>query len=142
MFVVSFTDGSIHGDAKNLTLEMKLQNHSDFWFADRPVRRAGRLDTTALIKNWTKVFKSDPPNAVLVVESNQDEAVPLKLESPVLTGGTVTFQASRLSNIPKHSALEGHKEASSMPSDFEHASLFIDDGGLMQIIAYGAQDVY
>jgi hypothetical protein len=128
LFVVNATDGSIRGGDNSLMLEMKLQNRSDYWFTDRPVRQAGHLRSKGLFGVWEELFKSDPPNAVLVVDSIRGvTAVPLTLKTAVLEDDTVTFEVSRLSSIPENSAAKGHKKASSVPNDFGHASLFIDD---------------
>lgn len=67
-----------------------------------------------------------PPNASLAfADRGVESAVVLELTEPVLDGTTLTFRARVLQGTP--------------PASFADASLFIDSGGMMQLVAYGAQ---
>jgi hypothetical protein len=126
LFVVNTTSGSISG-TKALKLRLQLQDHSDVWFTDRPERLAGPLDATDLMSSWKTFFRSDPPNAALVIDAGSgQESLPLTLESPVTSGEVVTFEATLLDAHPDDSAFAQHTVSSDVPENFGRASLFID----------------
>jgi hypothetical protein len=133
LFVVNATEGSISG-SDDLVVTLRLQGHSDVWFTDRPVRRSGNLNTKVLLKRWNKNFGNDSPNAVLVMDAQQ-ESVPVTLSSPRLRGNTVTFKATRLSEVPDTSTVKHLKTDPSPPRQFGHASLFIDSSAEQQFQA-------
>jgi len=112
-------------------------------FTDRPERVSGAVSTSTYIEAWGKEYKGDPPNAALVLPSGRADAdtIVFTLDQPELDGQSVRFQAEQVTDPPEplgqfHSHAEG-----SPPRRFDASSLFIDDGGLMQLVAYGAQDV-
>lgn len=114
-------------DGERLTLQgVSAQT---LFFAERPARVAGHLPTAEFLQHWvngTHSFKADPPNASLAfVDRGVESAVVLELSEPALAGTTLTFRARALDGTP--------------PASFADASLFIDSGGLMQLVAYGAQ---
>lgn len=116
-------------DGERLTLhDVSAQT---VFFSDRPKRVAGHLPTTQFLEQWKPggSFQSDPPNASLAfVTAGIESAVVLELQDPVLDGPRLSFRVRVLQGTP--------------PASFADASLFIDAGGLMQLVAYGAQDVY
>lgn len=60
----------------------------------------------------------------------------------IRAASSIRFQAQEVGS--PSGALEQFDEPSDsgLPERFGAASLFIDAGGLMQLVAYGAQDVY
>jgi hypothetical protein len=137
LFVINVAHGSLTGSG-NQTLQVQLQNRSDVWFTDRPVRRSGHLNAKLLMQRWKKSFTNDPPNAVLVIDA-QEESVPVTLSSPRLHGNTVTFKATKLPDVPEASTVNYLKSDPSPPRQFRHASLFIDDQTDAQLEACIAQ---
>ena len=128
LFVQTSQSGTFQGD--RLTLDDVTAQ--TVFFADRPERVAGHLPLRQFVDQWTQganSFKSNPPNASLAfLAAGVESAVVLELHDPVLEAGRLSFRVR---------VLEG-----ALPAHFSDSSLFIDAGGLMQLVAYGAQDVY
>jgi hypothetical protein len=128
LFVQTSQSGTFEGD--RLTLDDVAAQ--TVFFADRPERVAGHLPVRQFVDQWTQganSFRSNPPNASLAfLAAGVELAVVLELHEPVLEGTRLSFRVR---------VLEG-----TLPAHFPASSLFIDAGGLMQLVAYGAQDVY
>ena len=142
--VVQAADGTLrpHGDGFVLTLRGVAPQVAAF--SDRPERQAGALSSSAYFDTWAKDYRGDPPNAALALingAANADTVV-LTLEPPRSRGQNVTFNARPLTSTPGNLEQFRAETDPSVPQRFDAASLFVDAGGLMQLVAYGAQDVY
>jgi hypothetical protein len=116
-------------DGKILTL--KNVNPSVVMFTDRPARVAEAIPTAKFLTYWdqggVKSFQSNPPNAGLTsIVGGKLQTATVELKQPHLEGTTLTYQVR---------VLEGN-----LPQTGGTSSLFIDAGGMMQLVAYGAQD--
>ncbi len=100
------------------------------YFSDRPSRDVGFVTYPEFLGAWKRAansFASDPPNASLTFRHNgKPVVVVLELMAPSLAGGALSYKVG---------FLKGTTPARSAP-----VSLFIDAGGLMQLVAYGAQN--
>jgi len=114
LYVQSGNSGSF--DGKRLTLDSV---GSTLFFADRPARVNGHMDTRNFLKAWgpgADSFASDPPNATLsILESNATINTVVELRDPKLVGTSVSYAVK---------VLEGQ-----IPAKFGTASLFIDHHG-------------
>ena len=111
-------------------------------FADRPDRVAAELSTSAFIDAWRNEYEGDPPNAALTVPSTGEAAatIVLTLEPPELDGRSVRFQAEQVTAPPQPLGRFRKHAVAPTPSHFDASSLFIDGGGLMQIVSQGPQN--
>ena len=111
LFVQSATSGFT--DGKTLTLNGVP---STLYFSDRPKRIAGHMKTDSFVAEWAKgknSFKSNPPNAVLSVFSeNGVTDTTVELTDPQLKDNQLSYQLK---------VLDGK-----LPMEFKSASLFID----------------
>lgn len=99
------------------------------YFSDRPNRLVGQLSQVAFIEAWRGAadsFAKAPPNASLAFADAGNEVVAVvELRNPVLTGSRIAYEVKVL--------------AGALPTKFGPVSVFIDGGGLMQLVAYGGQ---
>jgi hypothetical protein len=127
LFVQVVGSGSLAGDR----LVLNHVARQTIFFADRPRRIAGHLPTERFVALWNQgadSFRDNPPNASLAfVSIGIESAVVVELHDPVLDGDTLSFRIRVLKGA--------------VPASFHDASLFIDAGGLMQLVAYGAAQV-
>jgi len=76
-------NGFISGNQKTgFKLTLRKTDSTIIWFADRPVRKAGRMKVTDFMKAWRKgkdSFAIDPPNAVIVTATGASMVVKLTL---------------------------------------------------------------
>src|SRR5260370_37487124 len=83
------------GRLEGQTLTLAGVSPTSIVFADRPVRAAGHLPTTALLEEWTTGdFAKDAPNATASVLSKNGLSahdVVVELRSPHLEGDQLTF---------------------------------------------------
>lgn len=85
LLILSAQKGTIAKTNTGYTLTLSGVDKQTLWFADRPDRRAGFVDTNLVIANWSKGFKSSQPNAGLVhagirLRDKQDNPHPASLE--------------------------------------------------------------
>jgi hypothetical protein len=130
------------------TLTLHQHAGQTLYFSDRPKRIVGVIDTATFVTGFAAETESDPANAALVAQSGPDDDVTHVIELLDLAYDAATLTATY------EVRMLGEEEASSLPlavsieqSVSEHrqygpTQLFIDSGGLMQLVAYGAQDVY
>ena len=113
-------------------------------FSDRPQRIAAMVGTNRLLELWTREFKGDPPNAALVLLNGRQDAdtVVLALRRPRAEGKKVRFSAIKIPTPTEPIKVFQPTADPAVPRHFQAASLFVDGGGLMQLVAYGAQDAY
>jgi len=113
-------------------------------FSDRPERVAAAIGTEKFLRAWTDEYNQDPPNAALALLNAPEGAdtIVLELQPPTFTGAKVRFRAKRLT--APTGTLKHFEEANdgAVPRRFGKATLFIDTGGILQLAATGAQDVY
>ena len=118
------TDGVTH--------ELRLEGVTPHtvWFASRPDRLAGTVRTADFVTE--PVFDAaDPPNAALVAETAEGEAVVVvELTAPRYdpTAGTVSYGVTVLTEEPGGglAALAGRRTEEAIPEAFGPASLFVD----------------
>jgi hypothetical protein len=125
LFVQTFTSGTYDGKV----LRLKLERPKTLYFADRPQRIAGDVPVDRFLSSWDQgadSFAANPPNASLAYTAGgKPQAAVVELSAPKLEGADLSYQVRLLSGT--------------IPASFDDASLFIDAGGLMQLVAYGAQ---
>ena len=114
-------------------------------FADRPERKAAVVGSDRFFDNWSNVYVGDPPNAALTLLNGDtsSDTVVLSLGKPGSAGSSrVRFPAQPVSLAPTNLEQFERQVDPSVPTAFGDASLFVDAGDLMQLVAYGAQDAY
>jgi microcystin-dependent protein len=136
LFVLDGEDGTLVHPQKGsrsdrYSLTLRGLSASTIWFADRPRRDAGRLTTNGFFAGWARLgFRSDPPNAALVVEADgrtHAMAVELKLRRYNADRHLARFDVRALGSLGgglRHlnEALERR-----LPRFFSSPSLFIDN---------------
>ena len=141
--VIQAGGGSVEDTGSGLELTLRDVAPEVTAFSERPERVAGTVPTDDYVGTWAGEYEGDPPNAALSVSSG-GEAITLavELDPPRRSGDELTFRARRIEDpgdaLDPPVVAGGDDE---LPSRFDAASLFVDDGGLMQLVAYGAQDV-
>lgn len=151
LFVQSFAAALIApttGDPSMLTLTLERDAGRTLYFSDRPERIVGIVATATFVQEFGAETAADPANAAVVSrDENGDEAIIvvelLNLSYDESTG-TATYSA-RLLGDPDELGLGFSSEPQQSATGeqrFGPSQLFIDAGGLMQLVAYGAQDVY
>jgi hypothetical protein len=148
LFVQSFTASTLGpGEDSGLwTLALSGSSGQTLYFSERPNRLVGTIDTGPFIEAFRDETASDPANAAVVAQVGATDEVTFVVE---LVGmvfdaatGDLTYTV-RLLGDP--SVLEMVlPEAPLMeiggPAAYDATQIFIDAGGLMQLVAYGAQD--
>jgi hypothetical protein len=126
LFVQTANEGRLDGNV----LTMTGLGPTIVYFSDRPARDVGFVTYPEFLGAWKRganSFASDPPNASLTYRDNGKPAVAvLELMEPSLSGGAMSYKVRFLQG--------------KTPERFAPVSLFIDGGGMMQLVAYGAQD--
>jgi len=101
-------------------------------FSDRPVRRAGHRKLRSFIRDWKRLgFKSDPPNAALVIADapNSRDVLVVTLSKPRLRAGGVAFRAKVVKGSATDALKRFRKRVDERVADrFGQVSLFIDPG--------------
>jgi hypothetical protein len=142
--VIQAEGGTLSPQGDHLELTLRGVGSQVAAFSDRPDRISGAIETRSFIDGWASEYDGDPPNAALTLldaDKHADTQV-LTLEEPEHSGGTLTFRARRISDPGEELEQFDDMSDDSVARRFDAASLFIDGGGLMQLVAYGAQDVY
>lgn len=125
LFVQTAGEGRVNGSV----LTMSRLGPAVVYFADRPDRDVGYVTYREFLDAWKRAansFASDPPNASLVYrDGGKQVVVVLELMEPSLLDGALSYKVRPLKG--------------NLPTQFGPVSLFIDAGGLMQLVAYGAQ---
>ena len=134
LYVQVATSGSFRPQpgAGGVTHELTLEGVTPHtvWFSDRPDRLAGTVRTADFVAE--PVFDvADPPNAALVAETAEGEAIiVVELTAPRYdaTAGTAVYGASVLDEEPGGglTALAGRRTERAIPESFGPASLFVD----------------
>jgi hypothetical protein len=122
-------DGATHG-----THLLTLSGHpgQTIGFSDRPQRNFGSLDTTTFLE--TLGFSPDnPPNAALVVSTpaGDDDVLVLELLNPTYDNEAdlLIYEANILGEYAGENLapVADQQQDMELASEFDHASLFIDD---------------
>jgi hypothetical protein len=144
MNVIQATGGTLKPRGDDFVLTLRGVAPQVAAFSDRPQRESGAISSSTYFDTWSKDYSGDPPNAALALLNGATDAdtVILTLEPPRHRGHSVSFMAQPLTSTPDGLAHFKAEVDSSVPQQFDDASLFVDDGGLMQLVAYGAQNVY
>jgi hypothetical protein len=126
LFVQTANEGRLDGNV----LTISGLSPTIVYFSDRPGRDVGFLTYPEFLGAWKRAansFASDPPNASLTYRADGKPAVAvLELMEPSFSDGALSYKVR---------SLQGKT-----PGRFAPVSLFIDSGGLMQLVAYGAQN--
>jgi len=141
LFLQSAASGSftpVQGEEDTYTLVLNDISPSTVYFADRPYRETGSIETAEMIDYWQNEgnddFSSDPPNAALEITSGEDsgDIIVLELYDPVydINSKTLSYKAKILKdeNALKDMAIFYIRNDSpgNIPANFDEASLFID----------------
>jgi len=151
LFVQSFAAAELvpaADDPAVLTLTLEGDTGRTLYFADRPSRLVGIVDTTTFVAEFGAETANDPANAALVGRVDGGEEAIHVVELLELRFDAATNRAVyrvRVLDDPTEIGL-GFAGRTEQTIDgvrrYGASQLFIDAGGLMQIVAYGAQDVY
>lgn len=135
LFVMHAAKANIAQNDGTYQLTLKDIDKKVLYFSNHPVRKAGYILNSKFMENWIKAknsFQANPPNAAIIYSNmNADangisKAIAVELMNPKAVDSNLwTFQLKDL---------EGKVQA----GDFDDVSIFIDAGGLMQLVAYGA----
>jgi hypothetical protein len=125
-FVQTARDFEVAGD----TLTLSGLDDRVTYMMERPGRDAGQISTEQFVKSWSAAkdtFTKDPPNASLsYIENGASKVAIVTLSEPGSTSKGMQYRVKVL--------------LGTLPAKGSSATLFIDGGGLMQLVAYGSQD--
>jgi hypothetical protein len=111
------------------TLTLSGVDERIVYMAERPDRDAGQITTEQFLKSWSAAkdaFANDPPNASLsYIENGANKVAIVILTDPESTSKQMRYKVKVL--------------LGTVPPKGTSATLFIDGGGFMQLVAYGAQ---
>lgn len=151
LFVQSFAASELSPDPADETLWVLTLSSGTghaLYFSDRPNRIAGTIPTDRFIPALAKETEGDPANAALVAQTAAGTQVTHVIELLMLsydeTAGVATYTVQFLSD-PTELQIEFQAPPLQTLSEavtYGQSELFIDAGGLMQLVAYGAQNVY
>lgn len=151
LFVQSFAASELSpdpGDETLWVLTLSSGTGHALYFSDRPNRIAGTIPTDRFIPALARETEGDPANAALVAQTADGTQVTHVIELLMLsydeTTGVATYTVQFLSD-PAELQIEFQEPPLQTLSEavtYGPSELFIDAGGLMQLVAYGAQNVY
>ena len=151
LFVQSFSAASLVPDAGNpgqLALTLERDASRTLYFSDRPERIVGIVETATFVQEFSAETAADPANAAVVSRDEEGEEVIVVVELLDLSydesSNTAIYTVREL-NEPSDLGLGfsgAVQQRIAGEQRYGPTQLFIDAGGLMQIVAYGAQDVY
>jgi ABC-type Fe3+-hydroxamate transport system substrate-binding protein len=127
LFIQSAQSGSLSEvNATTSTLELNDVSNKTIMFSDRPDRIVSATNTTDFIGNWsigTNSFDIDPPNAVLVLDDEQQkqELAVIELFNPVYDSEANTLRYDIVS--------ENGTSIDGLPGEFGQYTLVIDNAG-------------
>ncbi len=144
LFVQSFAGGSIApvaGENDLFTLTLDGANPQTVFFSDRPERVFG-LATTAAFLEGLGFSPDDPPNAALVVttENGDEDVLILELLDPVWdeASGTLTYSVQMLADYEEsglaYAALQ--QTDYDVPETFGQGGLFVDGCSTDRLFCY------
>jgi hypothetical protein len=119
-YLVVQTAKGLTFDSASNTLRLDGVSPVTLFFADRPERVAGNMQTTAFVPFWSQgkdSFKKDPPNAdVTYVDGGSMKQAVVELSDPVLDGETLRYTVKSLQGT--------------LPASARDVSVFIDVIGM------------
>ena len=150
LFVQSFASSSLENpdpaDSERWILTLSSGSGHTLYFSDRPNRVAGTIPTDRFVAAFSEETADDPANAALVAQTDSATEVTHAFELLSLsydaTTGTATYSVRFLSD-PTDLQIEFEEpplQTLSEAVSYGQSEVFIDAGGLMQLVAYGAQD--
>ena len=151
LFIQTFASSSLAPDPADpdlLILTLETGTGHTLYFSDRPNRVAGTIPTERFIQVFSQETAGDPANAALVAQRDPGIEVTHVFELFTLgydaQSGVATYSVRFLSD-PGQMKIEFAETPQQSLSEavlYGVSELFIDSGGLMQLVAFGAQDVY
>jgi len=151
LFVQSFSAASIApatGDPGMLTLTLERDAGRTLYFSDRPERIVGIVETATFVQEFGAETAADPANAAVVSRDDHGEEAIIVVELLDLSYDETTNTATYSTRLLEDAGELGlgffgaPQQSVTGEQRFGPSQLFIDAGGLMQLVAYGAQDVY
>jgi hypothetical protein len=151
LFVQSFLSSELVSDSSapdRFILTLRQDTGQTLYFSDRPSRIAGVIDTARFVLGFAAETADDPANAALVAQSDPDNQVTHVVELLTLEydadSHTATYVVRMIGEEEAESlpVITQTEQAIEEPRQYGTSQLFIDAGGLMQLVAYGAQDIY
>jgi len=150
LFVQSYAASTLSpaSDDGVLTMVLERGTGETIYFADRPDRQVGRIATEMFVEIFRRETAGDPANAVLVAGNGESEETTYIVEFVDMhydeSTATATYTVRLLADPTVVNFAVAGEPALPFDVHMSHqvSTLFIDSGGLMQLIAYGAQDVY
>ncbi len=150
LFVQSYAASTLSptGDDGVFTMVLDGGTGETIYFADRPGRQVGTIATATFTEVFRRETADDPANAVLVAENGESEETTYIVEFVDMlydeSTATATYTVRLLADPTVVSfAVAGDPTVTvNVEMSHQRSTLFIDSGGLMQLVAYGAQDVY
>jgi len=151
LFIQTFASSSLapHPTAPDLLiLTLEMGTGHTLYFSDRPNRVAGTIPTERFIQVFSQETAGDSANAALVAQRDPDTEVTHVFELLALKydaqSGVATYSVRFLSDPGQMKIEFAETPQQSLPEAVLYgvSELFIDSGGMMQLVAYGAQDIY
>ena len=146
LFVQSFAASSLEpdpADATRWSLTLNSGSGHTLYFSDRPNRVAGTIPTERFVEVFGAETADDPANAALVAQRDPATQVTHVVELLSLSydagTGTATYVVRFLAD-PSQLQIEFEEppvQTLSEAVSYGQSELFIDGGGLMQLVAYG-----
>ena len=144
LFTQSFQSGTWApkaGEEDVYTLTLSDVPSQIVYFSDRPQRIFGTVATQPFL-DGLGFTPANPPNAALIAQlepgSADEEVLVIELLNPVYDPdtATMTYDAKILADYSGHGlAHAAHKQSDySLPAEFAHGSLFIDDCPANQVV--------
>lgn len=128
LFSVVSTSPDITSDESGFRVSIPADSRVA-WFSDRPERRSGVMAVTDLVAIWgAQGFNSDPPNAALVVTSdNVTRQHVVELTDPQVTETAEVLHAVHLDKTAGATVAGRFHTDEVRPGSYTSSELFIDD---------------
>jgi len=150
LFVQSYAASTLSPTSDDGVLAMVLEGGTGetIYFADRPGRQVGTIASGTFIDIFRRETADDPANAVLVAGNGASEETTYIVEFVDMlydeSTATATYTVRLLADptVVSFAVAGDPAVAIDVQNTHQVSTLFIDSGGLMQLVAYGAQDVF
>ncbi len=146
LFVQSFGASRLEPDpieSEQWILTLSDGTGHTLYFSDRPDRVAGNIPTDRFVTQFSKETADDPANAALVAQTDTGTEVTHALELRSLSydaeSGTATYTVRFLPDPTELQIAfeEPPLQTLNEPVAYGQSEVFIDAGGLMELVAYG-----
>lgn len=143
LFVQSFGSSRLAPGADTLTLTLEQGTGQTLYFSDRPNRIVGMIETGKFIDVFLVETADDPANAALVAQTSDSgeathvvELLDMRYDSAT---GVATYTVRLLEDPDQLDMQFSGEVTQTLDAEVSYGSsqLFIDSGGLMQLVAYG-----